>query len=179
MLESVGCGVSTWEGIRRALTSISIDSFAERELALTMREAEIARREHELDSPRGGDPRARELALREAEVARREREVELSRDALDAQRARLDAVRGEYEARRDTITTRARELDAERERLRDRSAALVATGIEIEQRERAVASAEAALVERLPASPAPIDPTDEGGDWWAKQLHGTAAAALH
>jgi len=162
------------------LTSISLDSFAERELALTMREAEIARREHELAAGLGNDPRLRELARREAEVERREREVELSRDALDAQRARLDAVRSEYESRRETIATRARELDAERERLRDRSAALVATGLEIEQRERAVASAEAALVEQLSsAPPAPVDPTDEGGDWWAKQLHGAKAAALH
>jgi chromosome segregation ATPase len=167
------------------LTSISIDSFAERELALTMREADVARREHELESP-GERPddaslaeRERALALREAEIARREREVELSREALETQRARLDAVRFEYEARRDGITARARELDAERDRLRDRSAQLVATGMEIEQRERAVASAEAALVEQLPAPPAPVDPTDEGGDWWAKQLNGATAAALH
>jgi chromosome segregation ATPase len=144
-----------------------------------MREAEIARREHELNVSPGGDEHARALALREAEVERREREVERGQDALDAQRERLDAVRAEYEARRDTIAARARELDCERERLRDRSAALVATGMQIEERERAVASAEAALVEQLPAPPAPIDPTDEGGDWWTKQLNGTAAAALH
>jgi chromosome segregation ATPase len=161
------------------LTSISIDSFAERELALTMREAEVARREHELELSLAGDERAHALARREAELERREREVELGQNVLDAQRERLDAVRAEYEARRDTITARARELDAQREVLRDRSAQLVATGMEIEQRERAVASAEAALVEQLPASPAPIDPTDEGGDWWMKQLHGATAAALH
>jgi chromosome segregation ATPase len=161
------------------LTSISIDSFAERELALTMREAEVARREHELELSLAGDERAHALARREAELERREREVELGQNALDAQRERLDAVRAEYEARRDTITARARELDAQREVLRDRSAQLVATGMEIEQRERAVASAEAALVEQLPAPPAPIDPTDEGGDWWMKQLHGATAAALH
>jgi hypothetical protein len=144
-----------------------------------MRESEIARREHELEASLDVDERARALALREADVERRERDVELGQDALDAQRERLDAVRAEYEARRDAITTRARELDAQREFLRDRSAQLVATGMEIEQRERAVASAEAALVEQPPASPAPIDPTDEGGDWWGKQLNGHAAAALH
>jgi len=157
-----------------------------------MRESELSRREHELELAQealgtdGGRQaiaslaeREQALALREAELARREREVELSRDALDTQRERLDAVRFEYEARRDGITARARELDAERDRLRDRSAQLVATGIAIEERERAVASAEAALVEQLPAPSAPADPTDEGGDWWAKQLHGTAAAALH
>jgi hypothetical protein len=39
-----------------------------------------------------------------------------------------------------------------------------------------VASAEAALVE--PSAPsAPNDPTDEGGDWWAKQLNGSSAPA--
>jgi chromosome segregation ATPase len=123
-----------------------------------------------------------ELAHRLAEVERREREVALEREALQAQRERLDAVRLEYESRREAIAARARELDSDRERLRNDRAQLVAEELEIEQRERAVASAAAALVEQpspSSAPPAPVDPTDEGGDWWAKQLHGAAAAALH
>ena len=84
-------------------------------------------------------------------------------------------MRQEYEARRDALASRGRELDTERERLRNDRAQLVADTIEVEQRERAVASAEAALVE--PSAPsAPKDPTDEGGDWWAKQLNGSAAS---
>jgi hypothetical protein len=74
------------------------------------------------------------------------------------------------------LATRGRELDTERENLRNDRAQLVADTIEVEERERAVASAEAALVE--PSAPsAPNDPTDEGGDWWAKQLNGSTAVA--
>ena len=161
------------------MSSISVESFAERELALTMREAEPSRRAAAFER-RAEDGLENELARRLAEVERREREVELERDALESQRQRLDAVRSEYESRREALATRARELNADRERLRNDRAQLVADEIEIEQRERAVASAAAALVEHPSPSlapPAPVDPTGEGGDWWAKQLHGTAVSA--
>jgi chromosome segregation ATPase len=139
---------------------LPLSSFAEREAELTLREADI--------SLRVGDVERRELAVQRAE------------DALAAQRDRLDAVRAEYESRRDALVARGRELGLERDRLRDDRAQLVAQTMEVEQRERAVASAAAAaLVEHpLPAPPAPVDPTDENGDWWTKQLNGTMAATL-
>jgi len=143
-----------------------------------MREAELNRRLADLERREvegGVSPLEQELAHRLLEVERREREVERAEDALGAQRSRLEAVLQEYEARRDALATRGRELDSERERLRHDRAQLVAETIEVEQRERAVASAEAALVE--PSAPsAPKDPTDKGGDWWAKQLNGSAAS---
>lgn len=140
---------------------LPVSSFAQREVELTVRESEVNRRL--------------------AEVERREQAVQRAEDALASQRERLDSVRSEYESRRDALVARSRELKVERDRLRDDRAQLVAQTIEVEERERAVASAAAAFLVEHPsqAPPAPVDPTDDGGDWWAKQLNGTAQAALH
>jgi chromosome segregation ATPase len=134
-----------------------VSSFAEREVELTVREAD--------------------LSLRLADVERREQAVQRAEDALASQRERLDAVRLEYESRRDALVARGRELALERDRLRDDRAELIAQTMEVEERERAVASAAAAYLVEHPsqAPPAPADPTDIGGDWWAKQLNGVAA----
>lgn len=139
-------------------TQLNVSSYAEREVELTLREADINRRL--------------------ADVERRELAVQRAEDALAAQRGRLDAVRAEYESRRDALVARGRELAVERDRLRDDRAELVVQTMKVEERERAVASAAAAYLVEHPsqAPPAPVDPTDEGGDWWAKQLNGAAAA---
>jgi uncharacterized protein involved in exopolysaccharide biosynthesis len=125
----------------------------ERELELVAREAELNRREAAVR-------RAEELRedddVRLSLLARREREVEQMREALDAQRARLDEVRAEYEARREVMRKRTVELEAERDRLRQELARVQAEGM---------------VREELPVELAVAAPTVEAGpDWWSKQL---------
>jgi hypothetical protein len=76
------------------------------------------------------------------------------REALEAQRDRLDEVRAEYESRREVLRTRTIELEAERDRLRQELARVQAAELVREQ----------ALAEEAQA------PVEVGTDWWSKQL---------
>jgi chromosome segregation ATPase len=125
----------------------------ERELELVAREAELNRREAAVR-------RAEELRedddVRLSLLARREREVEQMREALEAQRARLDEVRAEYESRREVMRKRTVELEGERDRLRQELARVQAEGMVSEE----------PLAELAAAAPA----VEVGSDWWSKQL---------
>jgi hypothetical protein len=127
-----------------------VANLVDRELELIAREAELNRRESAIrraEELREGD------ALRLTFLDRREREVEQMREALDAQRERLDEVRAEYETRRDVMRTRTLELEAERDKLRELQARLRGSDVEDVDAE-------------LAAAP----PVEVGPDWWARQL---------
>jgi len=124
----------------------------ERELELVAREAELNRREAAI---RRAEELREDDAFRIAMLERREREVEQMREALDAQRDRLDDVRAEYESRREVLRRRTSELEAERDRLRRELARLQAAEL---VREQAVAE----------ESSQPL--VEVGPDWWSKQL---------
>ncbi len=125
----------------------------ERELELVAREAELNRREAAV---RRAEELREDDEVRLSLLARREREVEQMREALDAQRARLDEVRVEYESRREVMRKRTVELEAERDKLRQELARVQAEGMVSDE----------PLAELAGAVPA----VEVGTDWWSKQL---------
>jgi chromosome segregation ATPase len=125
----------------------------ERELELVAREAELTRREAAV---RRAEELREDDEVRLSLLARREREVEQMREALDAQRARLDEVRAEYESRREVMRKRTVELEGERDRLRQELARVQAEGMGCE--------------EQLAGAAAALPTVEVGADWWSKQL---------
>ena len=113
-------------------------------------------------------------------------------EAVEAQRERLEEVRGEYELRRDALGARTREVERERNRLRDEQAQLVCASLELEEAEqsgdvsvRPAAPAHVCAVEHEPepVSPpvqeSPVRENQERSDvdWWSRQLGSPLEAA--
>jgi chromosome segregation ATPase len=104
---------------------------AERELELSLWEAELSRREEALrQAGDAGGAAAGEIEERVAALERCERKLQRAIEAVESQRAQLDAVRAEYEARRDALKERVREVEAERDRLRGEVTAHTAAALE-------------------------------------------------
>jgi chromosome segregation ATPase len=92
---------------------------AERELELSLWEAELSRREEALRQSGGtAGASAAEIEERVAALERCERKLQRAVEAVESQRAQLEAVRAEYEERRDALKERVREVEVERDRLR-------------------------------------------------------------
>ena len=92
---------------------------AERELELSLWEAELNRREEALRRFEGFDAALSDgMHGRIPGLERRERELQRAIEAVESQRVQLEAVRTEYESRRDALRARTLEVEAELDRLR-------------------------------------------------------------